>query len=52
MFCSIFFLKFWSIKPWTGLDPDPNSDTLEMLDPNPYPDPDSMNRDPELWFFL
>jgi hypothetical protein len=26
------------------LDPD----SLEMLDPDPYPDPDSMNPDPQL----
>ncbi len=29
------------------LDPDP--DSLEMLDPDPYPDPVSMNPDPQLW---
>jgi hypothetical protein len=27
---------------------DPDLDSLEMLDPDPYPDPDSMNPDPQL----
>jgi hypothetical protein len=29
--------------------PDPIS--LEMLDPDPYPDPDSMKQDPQHWFY-
>ncbi len=44
MFSCIFFLQFLVIKT---LDPDP--DSLEMLDPDPYPDPVSMNPDPQLW---
>jgi hypothetical protein len=26
---------------------DPYPDSLEMLDPDPYPDPDSINPDPQ-----
>ncbi len=40
-FCSIFGHQ----NPRSGLDPDPGS--LEM--PDPYPN--SMNPDPQLWFF-
>ncbi len=36
------FLKFIVIKT-----PDPDRDSLEMLGPDPYPDPDSMNPDPQ-----
>ncbi len=44
--------KFLVIKT---LDPDkkpdsyPHSDSLEMLDPGPYLDPESMNPDPRHW---
>ncbi len=44
-------LYFFSSKvfghqnPGSGLDPD----SFEMLDP--YPDPDSMNPNPKLWYF-
>jgi hypothetical protein len=41
--CCIFFLQFLVIKP---LAPDPDPHTLEVLDPDPYPD--SMNPDPQL----
>ncbi len=40
----VFFLQFLVIKT---LDPD----SLEMLDPDPYPNPDSMNPpDPQHWY--
>ncbi len=42
MFSCIFLLQFLVIKT---LAPDPDPDSLEMLDP----DPDSMNPDPHLW---
>jgi hypothetical protein len=31
---AVFFFHFWSLK-----------DSLQMLDPDPYPDPDSVNPD-------
>jgi hypothetical protein len=37
-------------NPGSGLDPDP--DLLEMPDTYPYPDPDSINLDPQQWFVL
>jgi hypothetical protein len=36
--------KFADIKHKKNLHMDP--DSLKMLDPDPYPDPDSMNLDP------
>jgi hypothetical protein len=45
---------FPSVFGHPTLDPDwipdwiPDSDSLYMLDPDPYPDPDSMNPDPQL----
>ncbi len=47
-----FLLQFLVIK---SLDPEPNPDSVEMVDPgpypdpytDPYPDPDSMNPDPQ-----
>jgi hypothetical protein len=39
-----FFLQFWVIET---LNPDP--DSLEKLDLDPCPDPDSMNPDPQHW---
>ncbi len=43
----IFYLQFSVIKTLDPyLDPDPES--LEMLVTNQYPDPDSMNLDPQL----
>jgi hypothetical protein len=47
MLCCIFFLQFLVIK---SLDPDPNPDSLEMLDPDSYPHPDSIIPDPQLCF--
>ncbi len=41
-----FLLLFGHQNPGSGLDLDP--DSLEMLDPGPYPGPDSMNSDPQL----
>jgi hypothetical protein len=42
-FICIFFLQFLVSRT---LDPDP--DSLEMLDPDPYSDPDSMDPDQQL----
>jgi hypothetical protein len=47
-----FFLQFLVIKtldPDPYLNPNPCSypDSLEMLDSDPYPDPDSINADPQ-----
>jgi hypothetical protein len=43
----MYFLSsvFGHQNPGPGLDPD----SLQMLDLNPYPDPDSFNPDPQLW---
>ncbi len=43
-----FVFSVWSSNPESGLDPDP--DSLKMLDPDPYPDPESMNPDPQHCF--
>ncbi len=32
------------------MDPDPKLLEMLDLDPDPYPDPYSMNADPQLWF--
>jgi hypothetical protein len=40
------FFNFWSSKRRSGLDPHPDPDSLEMLDPNP----NSMFPDPPLWY--
>ncbi len=46
IFCRFFSSSvFRHQNPRSALDPD----SLEMLDPIPYPDPDSMNPDPQLW---
>ncbi len=37
-----------SSKPWIRI-PYPDPDSLEMLDPDPYLDPDSMNPDSQHW---
>jgi hypothetical protein len=42
---SVFFSSVFGYQ-YLGSRLDP--DSLEMLDPDPYPDPDSMNPDPEL----
>ncbi len=41
-----FSSVFGHQNPGSGLDPD----SLEMLDKDPYPDPDSINPDPQLYF--
>jgi hypothetical protein len=43
-----FSSVFGHQTPRSGLDLDPELDSLKMLDPNPYKDPDSMNPDPQL----
>jgi hypothetical protein len=45
LFSCIFFLLFLVIKTQ---DPYPDMDSLEMVDPDPCPDPDSINPDPQL----
>jgi|688.fasta_scaffold458933_1 hypothetical protein len=37
-------------NPGSGLDPNLNPDSLEMLDPDSYPHPDSIIPDPQLCF--
>ncbi len=46
---AVFFSSvFGRQNPRSGLNPNLDSDSLEMLDPVPYPDPDSMNPGPQL----
>jgi hypothetical protein len=54
----IFSYIFGFQNPGSGLDPDPdwirigsglNPDSLEMLDPDPYPHSDPINPDPKHW---
>jgi hypothetical protein len=49
-FCCIFATIFGHQNPGFGMDPnsDPYQDSLQMLDPDTYPDPDSMNPEPQL----
>jgi hypothetical protein len=42
IFCCIFFFSFWSSKPGSGYGLFPDTDSLEMLDP------DSVYQDPQL----
>jgi hypothetical protein len=42
-FSCIVFLPFLVIKTLI-------LDSLEMLDPDPFPDPDSLDPDPQHWF--
>jgi hypothetical protein len=42
----MYFFLFVHQNPVSGLNPDP--DALELLDPDPYPDPDSVNPVPQL----
>jgi hypothetical protein len=43
-----YFFNFCSSKPWIRIRfLICISDSLKMLDPDPYPDPDSMNPDPQ-----
>jgi hypothetical protein len=47
IFCCIFFcFSLWSSKPWIRIGFE---NSLEMLDPDPYSDPNSLNPDPQLW---
>jgi hypothetical protein len=49
---SCILFQFLGIKT---LDPEPDPyqylDSLEMLDPDPYPGPDAINPDPQHWFY-
>jgi hypothetical protein len=45
--CVFFSYIFDHQNPGSGLDSDP--DSLEMLDPDSYPYPDSRKPDPQLW---
>jgi hypothetical protein len=51
MFCYIFSTIFCHQNLESGLDPDPaaysDPDSLEMLDPDPYVNLDSVNPDPQ-----
>jgi hypothetical protein len=48
--CNFSSSIFGHQYPGSGLDPDPYRipDSLEMLDPDLYPDPDAINPDPQL----
>ncbi len=48
---AVFFSTiFGHQNPGSGLEPnsDPYQDSLKMLDPDTYPDPDSMSPEPQL----
>jgi hypothetical protein len=43
------FLVIKTLHPY--LDPEPDPDSLEMLDSDPYLDLDSMKLDPQHWYW-